>query len=119
MMFNFNMHGYAHYRQERRKYYLHREKAQSQPEKYVTIIIDGMDQNKTNVPALLQETKSTQNLYHLHTHLTGALVHIRFVYMDNIEHTDLRGMRNDKPMNKFIVMYHLIITKPLRYHFPM
>ena len=66
------------YRQECKKYYLHLEKARSQPEKYLTIIIDGMDQNKTNVPALLQETKSTQNLYRVRTHLTGALVHTRF-----------------------------------------
>lgn len=67
------------YSQERKKYYLHKEKARSQAEKYVTIIIDGMDQNKTNVPALVQETKSTQNLYRVRTHLTGALVHTRFV----------------------------------------
>ena len=64
-------------RQERKKYYLHREKARSDPKKYLTVIIDGMDQNKTNVPALLQETKSTQNLYRVRTHLTGVIVHTR------------------------------------------
>ena len=60
-------------RTERRKYYRHREKARSEPHKYVTIIIDGMDQNKTNIPHLLHVTKSTQNLWRLRTHLTGLM----------------------------------------------
>lgn len=41
----------------------------------MTIIIDGMDQNKTNVPHLVHNTKSTQNLWRLRTHLTGVLIH--------------------------------------------
>ena len=64
-------------RAERRKYYIHREKARSEPHKYVTIIIDGMDQSKTNIPHLLHTTKSTQNLWRLRTHLTGVLVHTK------------------------------------------
>lgn len=36
-----------------------------------------MDQNKTNIPSLVQEAKSTQSLLRLRTHLTGALVHTR------------------------------------------
>lgn len=34
-----------------------------------------MDQSKTNLPHLIQCTKSTQNLWNLRTHLTGALLH--------------------------------------------
>ena len=34
-----------------------------------------MDQSKTNLPHLTQNTKSTQNLWKLRTHLTGALLH--------------------------------------------
>ena len=64
-------------RRERQKYYHHREKSRSEPEKYLTIIVDGMDQNKTNVPHINQQTKSTQNLWRLRTHLTGALVHTK------------------------------------------
>ena len=45
------------------------------PNKYLTIIIDGMDQSKTNVPFLGQRTKSTQNLWRLQSHITGVLVH--------------------------------------------
>ena len=65
------------YRQERKKYYLHREKSCAHPEKYMTIIIDGMDQSKTNVPLLLKEAKSAQHLYRLRTHLSGAIIHTR------------------------------------------
>ncbi len=57
----------------------HREKARSKPSKYLSVIIDGMDQNKTNVPHVTQETKSTQNLWRLRSHLTGALVHTKSV----------------------------------------
>ena len=64
-------------RQERKKYALHRQKARSNPEKYITIIIDGMDQSKTNLPCLCKESKSSQALQKLRTHLTGVLVHTR------------------------------------------
>ena len=64
-----------HNRAERHKYYHHREKARSEPLRYATVIIDGMDQSKTNLPHLTQNTKSTQNLWKLRTHLTGALLH--------------------------------------------
>jgi len=65
------------YRQGRKKHYLHREKARAQPEKYLTIMINGMDQSKTNVPLLLREPKSVQHLYRLRTHLSGAIIHTR------------------------------------------
>lgn len=68
---------WLYYRNERKKYHLHREKARANPNRYITIIIDGMDQSKTNLPSMVQEAKSTQNLFRLRTHLTGALVHTR------------------------------------------
>ena len=43
-----------------------------------------MDQSKTNIPTLLQEAKSTQNLLRLRTHLTGALVHTQSPYGKHI-----------------------------------
>ena len=52
-------------------------KSRAHPEKYMTIIIDGMDQSKTNVPLLLKEPKSAQHLYQLRTHLSGAIFHTR------------------------------------------
>ena len=63
--------------EERRKYYSHREKSRANPEKYLTIIIDGMDQSKTNIPSLTCAPKSLQNMQGIRTHLTGALVHTR------------------------------------------
>ena len=41
----------------------------------MSIIIDGMDQSATNLPHLKKISKSTVNLWHLRTHLTGAIVH--------------------------------------------
>ena len=59
------------YRAERKKYYKHRERARNNPIKYTCIIIDGMDQSKTNVPQTIKAAKSTQNLWRLRTHITG------------------------------------------------
>ena len=62
-------------RKERHVYHGHRQKARSQPDKYLCIIIDGMDQQKTSLPLLRKAAKSTSSLYRLRTHLTGALLH--------------------------------------------
>ena len=62
-------------RQERKRYYSNRQAAIESPSEYLSIIIDGMDQNKTNLPHLIRIPKSCQNLWCLHTHLTGCLVH--------------------------------------------
>jgi hypothetical protein len=60
---------------ERSKYHKHIHKARSNPEKYLTIILDGMDQQKSAVPLLAKESKSVQGLWRLRTHITGAIVH--------------------------------------------
>ena len=62
-------------RQERKRYYSNRQAAIENQSEYLSIIIDGMDQNKTNLPHLIRIPKSCQNLWCLHTHLTGCLVH--------------------------------------------
>ncbi len=41
----------------------------------MSIIIDGMDQSATNLPHLKKISKSSVNLWHLRTHLTGAIIH--------------------------------------------
>ena len=63
------------YRQERQRYYTNRKIAIENPAEYLSIILDGMDQNKTNIPHLVRVSKSCQNLWCLRTHLTGCLVH--------------------------------------------
>ena len=67
-------------REERKKYHLHSEKARSQPEKYITIILIDGKRQKTNIPAMIQEAKSTQNLERLQTYRTGTLVHLQYPY---------------------------------------
>ena len=63
------------YRQERERYYFNRQNAIENPDEVMSLILDGMDQNKTNLPSLVRVTKSCQNLWCLRTHLTGCLVH--------------------------------------------
>ena len=60
---------------ERKKYHRHREKSRADPDKYGTVIIDGMDQAKTNLPHTRKLSKSTSGLWRLRTHVTGSLFH--------------------------------------------
>lgn len=45
------------FRGERKKYYKHQKKAEKRPDKYMSIIIDGMDQAKTHLPHWIQASK--------------------------------------------------------------
>ena len=67
-------------RLERRKYYKHCRKARQESDKYMSIILDGMDQAKTNLPHFQQKTKQTSGSWKLKTHVTGAIVHGQGVY---------------------------------------
>ncbi|XP_071168335.1 uncharacterized protein [Mytilus edulis] len=60
---------------ERRKYYKHVHKARQHPDKYMSMIIDGMDQSKTEIPHFLYMSSLTSGMWKLKTHLVGALVH--------------------------------------------
>lgn len=82
-----NNNGIFNYRQERRRYYSNRQTAIEQPRDCLSMIVDGMDQNKTNIPSLVRIPKSYQNLWSLRTHLTGALVHGTgsFCYFDFLQ----------------------------------
>ena len=62
---------------EQKKYDSHREKSRSSPENYIPIIIDGMDQAKTNLPNAKLIAKSTSALWRLRTHVTGILLHTK------------------------------------------
>lgn len=67
-------------RTERKKYHSHREKSRAHPEKFMTIIVDGMDQAKTNLPNTKLIAKSTSALWRLRTHVTGLLLHTKAPY---------------------------------------
>ena len=60
---------------ERQKYYKHVEKAKRHPSKYLSTIIDGMDQSKTNLPHFSQKAKKVAGMTILKTHLTAVLTH--------------------------------------------
>jgi len=63
------------YSVERRKYYKHVQKAKQNPNKYLSIILDGMDQSKTFLPHFLYHSKYTQSMWKLKVHLLGVIVH--------------------------------------------
>ena len=63
------------YRQERLHYYENRERARDEPTKYMSLIVDGMDQNKTNLPHFVRLSKSAAGLWVLRTHITGFIQH--------------------------------------------
>ncbi len=69
------------FRNEREKYAKHRHKAEKYPSKYMSIIIDGMDQDKTDIPHLISTPKALAGNYTLETHVTGVRVHGRCTMM--------------------------------------
>ena len=71
-------------RKEREKYEKHRRKAQKHPETYFSLIIDGMDQSKTNLPHITTNPKILAGCQTLGTHVTGVKVHGRntHIYID-------------------------------------
>lgn len=59
----------------------------------MTIIIDGMDQAKTNLPSTKLIAKSTAALWRLRTHVTGIFLHTKspcgklaYVYVDLLQY---------------------------------
>ena len=68
----FDMHN-ASQKAEREVYYRHRDNAKRNPNKYMCLIIDGMDQFKLKLPQYEQNTKDNDS--QLDTKLTGIKVH--------------------------------------------
>ena len=65
---------------QRLKYYKHKRKAKNDPKRYLSIIIDGMDQKKTNCPVLGRTVKDKPPLTQ---RVIGVIVHgiCRLVYV--------------------------------------
>ena len=72
---------YISFRTEREKYAKHRNKAQKYPSQYVSIIVDGMDQEKTDLPHIISNPKSMAGSHTLETHVTGIRAHGRSTMM--------------------------------------
>ena len=51
------------YRQERTRYYKNRQLATERPTEYLSMIVDGMDQNKTNIPSLVNFLYAALSVY--------------------------------------------------------
>jgi hypothetical protein len=65
-----------HIRRERAQYYATRAKS-TKDSTILSIIIDGMDQSKTDPPEFKQSAKSDDKLTKLKCHVTGVLIHGR------------------------------------------
>ncbi|CAB4032559.1 Hypothetical predicted protein [Paramuricea clavata] len=75
-------------RAEREKYYKHGFKAKHEPKKYLSIIIDGMDQSKHNLSHFQVTTKVDSTATRLKTHVTGVLANCHSMasaFLDNCE----------------------------------
>lgn len=58
------------FRKVRVDYRRRRSSAVSDPDSYMSVILDGMDQNKTNVPSFMQRDKAVEQVA-VRVHLTG------------------------------------------------
>lgn len=67
--------------EERRHYWIFKRSCYINPEMYMCIIVDGMDQNTTMVPRIRQTVKNIEHRF-VKTHLCGALVHGIGLYCD-------------------------------------
>lgn len=77
-MFTLCLYGYIYLtycRTEREKYAKHRYKSRKHPEKYLSVIIDGMDQDKTDIPHIITNPKALAGSFRLETHITGVQAH--------------------------------------------
>jgi hypothetical protein len=76
-------------KQERLAYYLRRDLAKNFPKKYLSLIIDGADQSKFELPYLKEMDHHTQGMYGIHVYLLGVLAHGRTpmacTYLPNVK----------------------------------
>lgn len=94
---------YIFCREQRRRYHITRERAETD-RSIMSIILDGMDQNATNLPHLKRVNKTAANLWHLRTHLTGVIVHGHGAYA----YTDLLQWPHDPNLTISILMEVLL-----------
>ncbi|XP_030834677.1 uncharacterized protein LOC115921382 [Strongylocentrotus purpuratus] len=75
---------------ERQLYYKKRTASKRNKTKYLSVILDGMDQNKTNIPNFTgDKAKGINDLDLLKTHVTGVLLHGQqesLTFVDICEH---------------------------------
>ncbi|XP_035657687.1 uncharacterized protein LOC118403209 isoform X2 [Branchiostoma floridae] len=83
---NFHRDSHAsNYKGARQKYYKHNQKAIDSPDKYISLMMDGMDQKSTRVPHFGKGTKDTIKVTPLPLYLVGVLLAspaLLFVFLD-------------------------------------
>ena len=101
------------YRTEREKYAKHRHKAEKHPDKYMSLIVDGMDQDKTDILHITSKPKCMAGCYTLETHVTGVRAHGRCSMMavDSGEYSHDSNLVIEvivRLLHKFKVIYQII-----------
>ena len=83
---------YAHkclVREERGSYWRRRDKARRNPERYMSIIIDGADQSAFGVPHFREKDHTTQGAFTMGVKIMGAIVHgfgaFAFTHLDHVK----------------------------------
>lgn len=115
-------------RTEREKYAKHKRKAEKQPARYMSLIIDGMDQEKTNIPHIISNPKVSEldyidsqfmatsfisffqaisGAYRLETHVTGIRAHGRKTVMA----IDCNDFKHDSNLTIEIILRMLMLLK--------
>ena len=89
------------------KYEKHRRKAQKHPETYFSIIIDGMDQSKTNLPHITTNPEILAGCQTLETHVKGVKVHGRDTHI----YTDYRELPHDSNLTMNVLLLTLLKCK--------
>ncbi|KAJ7371600.1 hypothetical protein OS493_024276 [Desmophyllum pertusum] len=93
---------------EREKYYKHGVKSKSNPDKYLSITIDGMDQSKHNLPHFNISTKIDGSAWRLRTHVTGVLTNYRSSAYAFI---DLCEWPHDSNLTINVILQTLLLVK--------
>ena len=96
---------------ERKAYYRKREMSKQRPEKYISIIIDGMDQSKTNLPHFAGRKAKCINAFdQLQIHVTGIISH---GHNKKLTFTDFLQYPHDSNLSMNVILkslYHLAVS---------
>jgi hypothetical protein len=77
------------YRKERQTYLRRSILGHQEPNKYFSVALDGMDQNKTELPFSPLRYSMLNTAWRLKVHIVGALIHGRnpICFLDNQQHS--------------------------------
>ena len=87
----------------------HRRKAEKEQSRYLSVIIDGMDQEKTNIPHIISNPKALAGSHTLETHVTGVRAHGRHTMM----FLDCHQFKHDSNLTIEILMRLFVKLKVL------